>query len=74
MEQDSLTTDTVPVRPLPEWLVKQKQGLNTWQPEKIVMKEDKSLQISFVVTGLFILLVIGVLTIYFARKKKQSNP
>ncbi len=71
MPQDSLKYDTVPVRPLPDWLVKQKEGLNTYQPEKIVMKEDKSLQTSFFVTGIIILLVIGLLTGYVLRKMKH---
>ena len=34
-------------RPLPKWLIDQKEGLNTIQPQKIVMREDNSLKISF---------------------------
>ena len=72
MEQDSLKYDTIPERPLPQWLTKQKQGLNTWQPEKIVMKEDKSLQTSFIVTGAGIILIICILTVLVLRKKKRN--
>ncbi|HLN56675.1 MAG TPA: hypothetical protein VK207_11815 [Bacteroidales bacterium] len=72
MEQDSLKYDTIPERPLPQWLTKQKLGLNTWQPEKIVMKEDKSLQTSFIVTGAGILLIICILTVVVLRKKKRN--
>lgn len=72
MEQDSLKYDTIPERPLPQWLTKQKQGLNTWQPEKIVMKEDKSLQTSFIVTGAGIILIICILTLLVLRKKKRN--
>lgn len=70
MEQDSLQYDSVANRPLPKWLVNQRDGLNTIQPVKIVMKEDKSLQISFAVTGIFILLIISILTVYILKKSK----
>ena len=65
--------DTISNRPLPKWLIDQKEGLNTLQPQQIIMKEDKSLQISFVVTGLFILLIITILTIYILRKNKKNT-
>jgi heme/copper-type cytochrome/quinol oxidase subunit 2 len=74
MEKDSLISDSSTAsRPLPQWLVKQKEGLNTYQPEKIVMREDRSLQTSFVVTGVFIILIISVLTVFVLRRARQLN-
>lgn len=73
MEQDSLQYDSLANRPLPKWLVNQRDGLNTIQPVKIVMKEDKSLQISFAVTAIFILLIISILTVYILRKYKKAE-
>ena len=70
MEQDSLKYDSLGNRPLPLWLIKQKDGLNTFQPEKIEMKQDKSLQVSFIATGIVILLIISLLTIYILKKSK----
>ena len=37
------------------------------------MKNDKSLYVSFAITGLFILLVVAVLTIYIVRKNKNHS-
>lgn len=71
MEQDSLKYDSTGARPLPSWLIRQKEGLNTYTPEKIEMKDDKTLQVSFVVTGAFILLLIGILTIIVLKKFKS---
>jgi len=73
MEQDSLKYDCISSRPLPKWLIDQKEGLNTIQPQKIIMKDDKSLQVSFAFTGLFILLIISILTIYTLRKNKKNT-
>lgn len=73
MEKDSLTSDSITAsRPLPQWLVDQRDGLNTIQPVKLVMKEDKSLQTSFIITGVFILLVISILTVYVLKKGSRS--
>lgn len=72
MKQDSLAYDTLG-RPLPQWLVKQKEGLNTWQPEKIVMKDDRSLQTSFIITGVSILLIVILLTVIVLKKKPNSS-
>jgi heme/copper-type cytochrome/quinol oxidase subunit 2 len=72
MKQDSLKNESAD-RPLPKWLVDQKDGLNTIQPQKIVMKDDNSLQISFTVTGIIILLIITILTVYVLRKHKNQN-
>ena len=73
MEQDSIQYDSLANRPLPKWLVDQRDGLNTIQPVKIVIKKDKSLQISFAVTGIFILLIISILTIYVLTKTKKTK-
>jgi len=73
MEQDSLKYDCIRSRHLPKWLIDQKEGLNTIQPQKIIMKDDKSLQVSFAFTGLFILLIISILTIYTLRKNKKNT-
>jgi heme/copper-type cytochrome/quinol oxidase subunit 2 len=72
MQHDTVSYDTMNNRPLPGWLIDQKSGLNTIQPQKIVMKEDNSLKISFIVTAIFIVLVISILTVYFLKKHKDQ--
>ena len=72
LSNDTLSLDTLESRPLPKWLTDQKEGLTTIQPEKLVMKEDHSLRISFVVTAIFILVLVASLTIYFIRKQKNQ--
>ena len=69
---DTLSNDSLDSRPLPKWLVDQKSGLTTIQAEELVMREDNSLKISFVVTGIFILVFVTFLTIYFIRKHKKQ--
>ena len=69
---DTLSYDTLDNRPLPKWLTDQKSGLTTIQPDKIVMREDHSLKISFIVTGIFILLMVTILTFYFIRKQNKE--
>ena len=69
---DTLAQDTLYSRPLPKWLTDQKEGLTSIQPEKIVMREDNSLKISFVVTGIFILVFVVLLTYYFYKKHKKQ--
>ena len=69
---DTLSIDSLDSRPLPKWLVDQKSGLATIQPEKIVMREDNSVKISFIVTGIFILVFVALLTFYFYRKHKKQ--
>jgi hypothetical protein len=71
MEQDTLRYDSLEKRPLPKWLTDQKEGLNTVQLQKIEMKEDASLNISFILTGIIILLVVTLLTVYILRKNKN---
>jgi len=71
MQNDTISYDTLNNRPLPKWLIDQKEGLNTIQPQKIVMREDNSLKISFIVTGIFILMTVVILTVYFLKKNKN---
>jgi len=74
MQTDTLSYDSLDSRPLPKWLVDQKTGVNTIQPEELVMKEDHSLKISIAVTVIFILLVVALLTLYINRRhKKQAS-
>jgi heme/copper-type cytochrome/quinol oxidase subunit 2 len=73
MDQDSLTYDSLDVRPLPKWLTDQRDGLNTVQPARMEMKDDRSLAVSFILTGAIILLAVTVLTVYFLRKKKKKQ-
>ena len=72
MRQDTVRYDSLEARPLPKWLTDQRDGLNTWQPEKLEMKEDHSLQISLISTGIVILITVVILTIYFLRKNKRG--
>ena len=74
MEQDTAIYNYLENRPLPKWLTDQRDGLNSYQPEIIEMKEDRSLGISFAITGAFILLVVTVLTIYILRKSRKTLP
>lgn len=71
MEKDTVKYDTLKNRPLPKWLTDQKEGLTIIQPQKKVMKEDHSLSISFAVTGIIILLVVAILSVYILRKHKS---
>ena len=73
MQIDTLSYDSLDSRPLPEWLIDQKSGISTIQPEKIVMREDHSLTISFIVTGLFIILLVALITLYINRKHKNQE-
>ena len=72
MKQDSVLYDSLEARPLPKWLTDQRDGLNTYQPEMAEMKQDRSIQISFAATGIFVLLAITILTIWFFRKNKRK--
>ena len=73
MQVDTLSYDSLDSRPLPEWLIDQKSGITTIQPEEIVMREDHSLTISFIVTGLFIILLVALITLYINRKHKNQE-
>lgn len=73
MQSDTIAYDTLDGRPLPKWLIDQKTGLTTMQPELLVMREDNSLKISFIVTIGFIILFVAVLTVLLVRKKKNNK-
>lgn len=73
MKQDSVRYDSLDARPLPKWLTDQRDGLNTYQPQKLEMKEDHSLQVSLVFTGVVILLTVILLSIYFLRRNKKRQ-
>lgn len=71
MQTDTLSYDSLENRPLPKWLMDQKSGGTAIQPEKLVMKEDHSLIISIIVTVSFVILVVGLFTLYLGRKHKN---
>ena len=72
MNTDSLSYETLEERPLPKWLTDQKSGCNTIQHEKIVIKEDHSITITFIATFGFIILVVALWTLYLIRKHKKK--
>jgi hypothetical protein len=72
MQIDTLSYDSLDSRSLPKWLIDQKSGVNTIQPEELVMREDHSLTISFIVTGLIIILLVALITLYINRKHKNQ--
>ena len=73
MDQDTIAYDSLGERPLPKWLTDQRDGLNTIQSVAMEMKDDRSLSVSFALTGAIILLAITILTIYILRKKRNSS-
>ena len=73
MEQDTLAYDSLENRPLPKWLTDQRDGLNKYKPEIKEMKNDNSLTVSFAVTGIIVILIVALLTIYIVRKKKNRK-
>ena len=70
---DTLAYDSIDSRPLPKWLIDQKEGLTSIQPTQMVMKEDHTLEISMAVTLIFIFLVVTILTLYVIRKQKNGT-
>jgi hypothetical protein len=70
---DTLRYDSLAARPLPKWLTDQKEGLTVYKPREIVIKEDHSLDISIIFTGLFILIMVIILTIWIKRKTGKNN-
>ncbi|HOO98341.1 MAG TPA: hypothetical protein PLV06_00590 [Bacteroidales bacterium] len=72
MKQDSTLQNTIQERPLPKWLTDQRDGLNQYQPEILEMKEDKSLTFSLAFTGIMILFVVVVLSVYVLRKRRKD--
>jgi heme/copper-type cytochrome/quinol oxidase subunit 2 len=73
MKQDTIAYDSLSARPLPKWLTDQRDGLNTYQPEVREMKENHSLSISLISTGVVIFLTILFLTIWFLKKIKKRK-
>jgi hypothetical protein len=73
MEQDSVSYDSLASRPLPKWLTDQRDGLNSVQIVTPEIKKDRSLGISLAVTGIFILIIITILTVYILRKNKNRK-
>lgn len=73
MQTDTVGFDSLDARPLPKWLTDQRDGLNTYQPEVLEMKEDHSLEISIALTGLFIFITVIFLTILILRKNKKNK-
>ena len=71
MDQDTTQYNPTENRPLPKWLTDQRDGLNQYKPEIKVMKEDRSLNISFMITGAVILIVVIILTIMVFRRKRN---
>jgi hypothetical protein len=71
MQPDTLSYDSLDSRPLPKWLTDQKEGVTTYKPREIIIKEDNSLKMSIVFTGLFVLMVVMILTFYIKRKHKD---
>jgi len=72
-QKDSITYDSLVNRPLPKWLLDQKEGRNTYQPKEIVMKEDRSLEISMAVTGIIIVMTVIILTVVILRKIRNKS-
>ncbi len=73
MDQDSLNYDTIPERPLPKWLTDQRDGINTIKPVMKEIRDDRSLETSFMITGFIILLTLIVMTIIIVRKNRKNN-
>ena len=72
MEQDTVTYDSLAGRPLPKWLTDQRDGLNSVQIVLPEIKDDRSLETSFVITGVIILVIITFLTVHVIRKNKNQ--
>lgn len=73
MYQDTVAYDSIAERPLPKWLTDQRDGLNTIQPVAMEIKDDRSLSVSFALTGAFILLALVILTFYILKRKKNNS-
>lgn len=73
MLQDTISYDSLDARPLPQWLIKQRDGLNIYEPPKLEMQEDNTLRFSLILTGVIILLVVVLLTIWFFKRYKKKQ-
>ena len=72
MQPDTIIYDSLDARPLPEWLIAQKEGLTTIQPPKIEMRKDNSLKYSFVITVLLIVIAVVISTVYVLKKYRNK--
>ena len=72
MQGDTISYDSINDRPLPKWLTNQKEGITAMQPQKIEMKQDNSLQVSFIITFIVILLTTGIFTAFILKKYKRK--
>jgi lipopolysaccharide/colanic/teichoic acid biosynthesis glycosyltransferase len=72
-DQDTIRYDSLDNRPLPKWLTDQRSGLNTYQPPKFEMKEDRSIDISLMITGIFVFSIVILLTVIVLMKKKNNK-
>jgi len=73
VKEDTVRYDSPESRPLPKWLIDQREGMNAYQPVKREMKADHSLTISMVSTGISVILTVLILTLYFLRKSKKRT-
>lgn len=73
MMADTLHTDSAVSRPLPQWLIAQKEASCTVLPPEPELREDHSLYISFTFTALFVLLAVALLSLYIKRKYRKDQ-
>ena len=73
MDQDSLKYDNLNDRPLPQWLINQRDSLNTIQPQKIIMKDDRSLYLSSVVNRYFCSIINSSFNYIYSPKEQESK-
>lgn len=73
MNSDTLHSDSASSRPLPQWLIAQKEASCAVPPPEPELREDHSLYISFTFTALFVLLAVVVLSVYVKRKFRKDQ-
>ena len=73
MQKDTVKYDSLAARPLPKWLTDQKSGLTAAQPPNDVIRKDRSLDISIALTGIFVVLIVTLLTVVIIRKQKKQK-
>ncbi len=73
MQPDTVSYDTLDARPLPEWLIDQKEGLTTIQHPNIEMRKDNSLKYSFAITALLIVIAVVISTVYILKKYRNKT-
>ena len=72
IQNDTIKSEPAGSRPLPKWLTDQKEGLTLYKPREIVIKKDHSLEVSFALTALMVLLSVFIVTLRIRRKKKKK--